>query len=225
MKTKKKFSLQVLTPIFYYLQHLFSSNHADDDNVSKTWIRFRLFLSKSSSQPALSLLNLGKFPEVISLGEASQTKTRRLCSRLPHYISRRCPEESTEMYQKVWLTCSTLFKTCFPKKNAKIEPEETSTIFLSVGENGGRMIKMKNVPVSLSFRCFRCFRSFYPFVGPIPWLYHTLQHFLLLNTLFLLLSSILPADIDLGKRKGPVLTRSKFSFTDFLCNPLEPWFL
>ena len=143
MKTKKKFSLQVLTPIFYYLQHLFSSNHADDDNVSKTWIRFRLFLSKSSSQPALSLLNLGKFPEVISLGEASQTKTRRLCSRLPHYISRRCPEESTEMYQKVWLTCSTLFKTCFPKKNAKIEPEETSTIFLSVGENGGGMIKMK----------------------------------------------------------------------------------
>ena len=153
------------------------------------------------------------FPEVISLGEASQTKTRRLCSRLPHYISRRCPEESTEMYQKVWLTCSTLFKTCFPKKNAKIEPEETSTIFLSVGENGGRMIKMKNVPVSLSFRCLNS--SFYPFVGPIPWLYHTLQHFLLLNTLFLLLSSILPADIDLGKRKGPVLYNQNFHLQTF----------
>ena len=82
------------------------------------------------------------------------------------------------------------------------------------------MIKMKNVPVSLSLRYLNS--SFYPFVGPIPWLYHTQQRFLLLNTLFLLLSSILPADIDLGKRKGPVLTRSKFSFTDFLCNPLEP---
>ena len=58
---------------------------------------------------------------------------------------------------------------------------------------------MKNVPVSLSFR--RLNSSFYPFVGPIPWLYHTLQHFLQLNTLFLLLSSILPADIDLGKKK------------------------
>ena len=82
------------------------------------------------------------------------------------------------------------------------------------------MTKMKNVPVSLSFRCLNS--SFYPFVGPIPWLYHTLQRFLLLNTLFLLLSSILPADIDLGKRKGPVLMRSKFSFTNFLRNPLEP---
>ena len=82
------------------------------------------------------------------------------------------------------------------------------------------MTKMKNVPVSLSFRCLNS--SFYLFVGPIPWLYHTLQRFLLLNTLFLLLSSILPADIDLGKRKGPVLMRSKFSFTNFLRNPLEP---
>ena len=81
------------------------------------------------------------------------------------------------------------------------------------------MTKMKNVPVSLSFRCLNS--SFYPFVGPIPWLYHTLQRFLLLNTLFLLLSSILPEDRDLGKRKGPVLMRSKFSFTNFLRNPLE----
>ena len=59
------------------------------------------------------------------------------------------------------------------------------------------MIKMKNVPLSLSFRCLNS--SFYPFVGPIPWLYHTLQRFLLLNILSLLLSSILPADTDLGK--------------------------
>ena len=75
------------------------------------------------------------------------------------------------------------------------------------------MIKMKNVPVSLSFRCLNS--SFYPFVGPIPWLYHTLQRFLLLNTLFLLLSSILPADIDLGKRKGPVLYNQNFHLQTF----------
>ena len=79
---------------------------------------------------------------------------------------------------------------------------------------------MKNFPVPLSLRSLNS--SFYPFVEPIPSLYHTLQRFLLLNTLFLLLSSILPADIDLGKRKGPVLMRSKFSFTNFLRNPLEP---
>ena len=72
---------------------------------------------------------------------------------------------------------------------------------------------MKNVPVSLSFRCLNS--SFYPFVGPIPWLYHTLQRFLLLNTLFLLLSSILPADIDLGKRKGPVLYNQNFHLQTF----------
>ena len=76
------------------------------------------------------------------------------------------------------------------------------------------MIKMKNVPVSLSFRYLNS--SFYPFVGPIPWLYHTLQHFLLLNTLFLPLSSILPADTDLGKRKGSVLIIKTFIYRLFM---------
>ena len=75
------------------------------------------------------------------------------------------------------------------------------------------MIKMENVPVSLSFRCLNS--SFYPFVGPIPWLYRTLQRFLLLNTLFLPLSSILPADTDLGKRKGPVLYNQNFHLQTF----------
>ena len=110
------------------------------------------------------------------------------------------------------------------KKNTKIELEETSTIFLSLGENGGAMIKMKNVPVSLSLRCLNS--SFYPFVGPIPWLYHTQQRFLLLNTLFLLLSSILPADIDLGKRGTRVKDRAKnWAIKRALPKPkiLVPW--
>ena len=80
------------------------------------------------------------------------------------------------------------------------------------------MIKMKNVPVSLSFRCLNS--SFYPFVGPIPWLYHSLQRFLLLNILFLLLSSILPADINLGKRKGPVIYNQNFHLQTF-CGTLS----
>ena len=75
------------------------------------------------------------------------------------------------------------------------------------------MIKMKNVPVSLSFRCLNS--GFYPFVGPIPWLYHTLQRFPLLNILFLLLSSILPADTDLGKRQGPVIYNQNFHLQTF----------